>query len=74
VVTSLAQDARGQQVTWDDFRWHSFEDSSLRSAALPDSRYGADPDLDERSAAQIKALQQDLSDWMLRSANLTYIS
>jgi hypothetical protein len=69
-VTSLAQDARGQQVTWDDFRWHSFENSSLRSAALPDSRYAPIPAW-MSEARQIKALQQDFSDWMLRSANLT---
>lgn len=69
-VTSLAQEARGQQVVWDDFLWRSYADSDLHGSTLPGSLFDALPTW-MSDARQIKALQQDFLDWMMRSATLS---
>ncbi len=69
-VTSLAQEARGQQVVWDDFLCRSYADSDLHGSALPGSLFDALPTW-MSDARQIKALQQDFLDWMMRSATLS---
>jgi len=69
-VASLAQEARGQRVAWEDFTWHAYRRDQLTGAPLPGTRFAPLPAWIS-DARKIASYQSDFLDWVYRASALT---
>ncbi len=69
-MASLAQEARGRRVAWEDFAWHPYRREQLTGAPLPGARYAPLPTW-IGDARQILGFQGDFQDWVYRASTVS---
>ncbi len=66
-IASLAQETRGQRVSWEDFVHHAYRREQLTGAALPGARFSPLPGWIS-DARQLAGFRSDFEEWVYRAS------